>query len=76
MTDSAAGQTCGMAADLDRSCGTTWLTEPAPLLTLPSPALRPARLHRCGKVGQHAGHLCPCGSVLFNAADTSEGAAA
>lgn len=57
--------TCSMAADADKSCGQTWLVDPAPIVTLPPPTLRPAKLHRCGKVGQHGTHLCPCGSALI-----------
>ena len=60
--------TCGMAADPERSCGTTWLENPAPIVTQPGTVLRPAQRHRCGLVGQHQSHLCPCGSMLITRA--------
>lgn len=68
------GPTCGMAADTHRSCGTTWLTDPAPILTLPT-VIQAARLHRCGFMGDHhTGHQCPCGSMLVAAEVVKHGA--
>lgn len=57
--------TCGMAADAHRSCGTTWLRDPAPILTMPDSRPRVPDRHRCGLVGDHSTHLCPCGSMLI-----------